>query len=84
MPPGLPGFRVRGLLISGVWPSGWLEEAALFAAIDSSIPAEFWWQWPVELRDRLPEALDKARAEHKGYVSDHTTDAEPHKTPTPT
>jgi len=48
--------------------ASWLEEAALFAAIDNAIDAQFWWEWPVELRDRKPEALEAARAEHKAFI----------------
>ncbi|OAE35686.1 hypothetical protein AXG93_1154s1400 [Marchantia polymorpha subsp. ruderalis] len=47
--------------------SAWLEEAALFAAIDSNIDANCWWEWPSELRDRNPKALDAARKKYKDY-----------------
>eukprot|EP00897_Mesotaenium_endlicherianum_P007226 jgi/Mesen1/6531/ME000333S05834 len=47
--------------------SSWLEEAALFAAIDSSLDKEFWWLWPEDVRDRQPEALEKARRDHKDF-----------------
>eukprot|EP00271_Cylindrocystis_brebissonii_P005127 TRINITY_DN17072_c0_g1_i1.p1 TRINITY_DN17072_c0_g1~~TRINITY_DN17072_c0_g1_i1.p1 ORF type:complete len:652 (-),score=134.32 TRINITY_DN17072_c0_g1_i1:395-2350(-) len=49
--------------------AGWLEEAALFAAIDNSLPGtEFWWLWPEDLRDRKEEALASARKEHKDFI----------------
>ncbi|CAM6130058.1 unnamed protein product [Calypogeia fissa] len=48
--------------------SVWLEEAALFSAIDHSIDAQFWWKWPAALRDRDPKALEDARKEHKQYI----------------
>ncbi|BBN03946.1 4-alpha-glucanotransferase [Marchantia polymorpha subsp. ruderalis] len=48
--------------------SAWLEEAALFAAIDSNIDANCWWEWPSELRDRNPKALDAARKKYKDYI----------------
>ena len=41
----------------------WLEDAALFAAIDA-MPArlgEYWWQWPAELKTRDPDALARSR-----------------------
>lgn len=48
--------------------SVWLEEAALFAAIDEAVGEKFWWAWPEALRDRDPAALEKARTEHKEYI----------------
>eukprot|EP00850_Spirogloea_muscicola_P014804 SM000108S14248 [mRNA] locus=s108:349912:354504:- [translate_table: standard] len=50
--------------------SGWLEEAALFAAIDSAHDAVCWWEWPEELRDRKPEALKKAREDHTAFITE--------------
>lgn len=52
-----------------MWRAGWLEEAALFAAIDKEVGTEFWWQWPEDLRDRNEEALAAAREKHKDFVS---------------
>lgn len=49
--------------------SSWLEEAALFAAIDNAIDAKHWWEWPEDLRDRNPTALDAARTEHQSFIS---------------
>lgn len=49
--------------------SSWLEEAALFAAIDATIDAQSWWEWPEALRDRHPEALAVARKEHERYIT---------------
>ena len=48
--------------------ASWLEEAALFAAIDNVIDAKHWWEWPEDLRDRKPAALDAARQEHQGFI----------------
>ncbi|XP_002978989.2 4-alpha-glucanotransferase DPE1, chloroplastic/amyloplastic [Selaginella moellendorffii] len=48
--------------------ASWLEEAALFAAIDSHLDDGAWWLWPEPLRDRNPSALDKARKEHKDFI----------------
>eukprot|EP00850_Spirogloea_muscicola_P003837 SM000016S01825 [mRNA] locus=s16:22618:27177:- [translate_table: standard] len=50
--------------------SGWLEEAALFAAIDCVHDAVCWWEWPEELRDRKPEALKKAREDHTAFITE--------------
>lgn len=43
---------------------GWLDEAALFDAIERSADGagKSWWDWPVELRDRDPAALAAARS----------------------
>ncbi|KAJ7532353.1 hypothetical protein O6H91_13G000200 [Diphasiastrum complanatum] len=47
---------------------GWLEEAALFAAIDSSVDSQFWWQWPEPIRDRHASALELARQQNKHFI----------------
>ena len=48
----------------------WLEDAALFAAIEQSIlDAKFWRNWPIPLRDRDPAALDAARHKHKDFIT---------------
>lgn len=49
--------------------SSWLEEAALFAAIDNVIDAKHWWDWPEDLRDRNAEALEAFRKEHHGFIT---------------
>ena len=49
--------------------SSWLEEAALFAAIDNAINARAWWEWPVDLRDRHPAALEASRKEHQSFIT---------------
>lgn len=48
--------------------SSWLEEAALFAAIDQATKAKTWWTWPSHLRDRDPNAMKAAKSEHKGFI----------------
>ncbi|CAI5481008.1 unnamed protein product, partial [Closterium sp. Yama58-4] len=50
--------------------SAWLEEAALFSAIDGEQGVEFWWLWPKELRDREPNALAAARERHQEYIDE--------------
>lgn len=37
--------------------AGWLEDAAYFAAIDSSLDAFSWYEWPEPLKDRHLAAL---------------------------
>ena len=48
--------------------SGWLEDAALFAALDNALNEEFWWNWPIPLRDRHPEAIEAARRTYNDFV----------------
>lgn len=48
--------------------SGWLEDAALFAAIDNVTNEKFWWHWPVPLRDRHADALTDARKQYKDFI----------------
>lgn len=43
--------------------SGWLEDYALFDAIGASHGGSPWWDWPSELRDREPVALERVRKE---------------------
>lgn len=43
----------------------WLDDYALFVAIKDRQGGRAWSEWPVELRDRLPEALKKAMEELK-------------------
>jgi 4-alpha-glucanotransferase len=40
--------------------SDWLDDYALFEAISQQQQGAPWWQWPRELRDRDPGALDTA------------------------
>jgi 4-alpha-glucanotransferase len=49
--------------------SSWLEEAALFAALDQATKAKTWWTWPSHLRDRDPNAMKAARKEHQGFIN---------------
>ncbi len=41
----------------------WLEDYALFMALRGERRRP-WWEWPAPLRDREPEALEKARKKH--------------------
>ena len=43
--------------------SGWLEDFALFMAVKSHFNGAAWSQWPQDIRDRQPEALEWARGE---------------------
>ena len=39
----------------------WLEDYCLFMALAEEFPGRLWHQWPVDIRDRQPEALEAAR-----------------------
>ena len=47
----------------------WLDDYALFMALEAAIDARPWWQWPVLLRTREPRALAAARLEHAGEIA---------------
>lgn len=48
--------------------SCWLEDAALFAAIDNNINALSWNEWPEPLKKRHLGALEKVYHEHKDFI----------------
>ena len=50
-------------------PTGWLEDAALFAAIDKSIGAFSWYEWPEPLKNRHLGALEDIYKKQKDFVS---------------
>lgn len=41
----------------------WLDDYALFAALREKFPKQTWVDWPQEIKDRKPEALENARRE---------------------
>ncbi len=43
--------------------TGWLPDYALFEALNLLHRGQPWWEWPVPLRDRHPEALERVRQE---------------------
>jgi 4-alpha-glucanotransferase len=49
----------------------WLDDYALFQAITGTMPDRSWRQWPNELRDREPRALDRARRGLRREVLKH-------------
>ncbi|CAN6206158.1 unnamed protein product [Urochloa humidicola] len=53
--------------ISDVLP-GWLEDAALFAAIDKSIGAFSWYEWPEPLKNRHLGALEEIYQKQKDFI----------------
>ncbi|KAK1301798.1 hypothetical protein QJS10_CPB12g01303 [Acorus calamus] len=48
--------------------SGWLEDAALFAAIDNSLNAFAWNDWPEPLKNRHLNALENIYQTHKIFI----------------
>lgn len=48
--------------------SGWLEDAALFAAIDKSIDALSWYEWPEPLKNRHLGALEDIYQKQKDFI----------------
>jgi len=43
--------------------AGWLDDYALFMALESAHAGAHWWHWPQPLRARAPAALAQARRE---------------------
>ncbi|XP_068637582.1 4-alpha-glucanotransferase, chloroplastic/amyloplastic [Aristolochia californica] len=48
--------------------SGWLEDAALFAAIDNELNTFTWHDWPEPLKNRHLAALEKVYQTHKDFI----------------
>ncbi len=48
--------------------SSWLEDYALFSALKSRFRGRSWPAWPAALRDREPEALERARQEEQNTL----------------
>lgn len=49
----------------------WLDDYALYAALADAFDGDPWPEWPAELRERDPDALDAARAEFAESVAYH-------------
>ncbi|MDE2094098.1 MAG: 4-alpha-glucanotransferase [Burkholderiales bacterium] len=47
----------------------WLDDYALFMAIETENQGRPWWQWPLALRTRVPAALAAARREHAAEIA---------------
>ena len=47
----------------------WLDDYALFMAIETANRGRPWWQWSLPLRTRVPAALAAARLEHAGEIA---------------
>ncbi len=46
----------------------WLFDDGLFLALHAEQQGRSWWQWPVPLRDREPQALQQARVRHRQTI----------------
>ncbi len=49
--------------------ASWLDDYALFMALESAHGGSPWWEWPAPLRDRKKVALQKANREHAGEIT---------------
>ena len=55
----------------GAWceqESGWLDDYALFMALEAAHAGRPWWTWAQGLARREPAALQAARAEHRAEI----------------
>ncbi len=50
----------------------WLGDFALFSALDARFPDRHWGEWPQGLRDRNPDAVERAREEQRADVEYYT------------
>lgn len=48
--------------------AGWLEDAALFAAIDESLNTYNWYEWPEPLKNRHLVALENVYRDKKDFI----------------
>lgn len=48
--------------------TGWLEDAAYFAAIDNSVNTISWYDWPEPLKNRHLGALEEVYQSEKDFV----------------
>jgi 4-alpha-glucanotransferase len=46
----------------------WLDDYSLFFALKTVLQDRTWWNWPIPLRDRHPQALEKARDKHVALI----------------
>src|SRR4051812_47091702 len=64
-PGGRRAQRLKLFLDRARW---WLDDYALFRAVHAREGGRYWREWPVDLRDRLPPALARARQELAGEI----------------
>ena len=68
------GFQERGGMEHGAYEAflrqhrHWLDDYTLYQAIRAAQGQRAWFDWPRELRDRQPGALDAARRQHAEAV----------------
>lgn len=48
----------------------WLLDAALFAVLKRRHGGVAWWDWPAELRDRDPAAIEAAKRDHAAAIEE--------------
>jgi 4-alpha-glucanotransferase len=49
--------------------ASWLDDYALFMALETASGYKTWWQWEDSLRRRVPAALDASRAQHADEIA---------------
>ncbi len=47
----------------------WLDDYALFMALEAAQAGRCWWDWPADLRARKAKALADARQQHAGEIA---------------
>jgi 4-alpha-glucanotransferase len=60
--------RARDLEAFAAEHARWLDDYALFRALQEAAPDRPWWEWDEPLRRRVPEALAERRAALEGRV----------------
>jgi len=60
--------QLRSEFDTFVATTDWLDDYALFAAIKETMPDRAWTDWPAELIERQPAALERARRELAGAI----------------
>jgi 4-alpha-glucanotransferase len=72
------GFNAHGSLAQreafAAWSAqeqAWLDDVALFLALETAHPGQPWWDWPAALAARVPAALAQAVRAHAEEVDFH-------------
>lgn len=60
----------RSLELFGDDESGWLDDVALFGALQDDEQGRFWQEWPKDLKLRQPEAMDAAMVSLESQIEE--------------
>ena len=63
------GADRAALAAHGAAEAGWLDDYALFMALETAHAGQPWWSWPRPLAAREPAALAAARDAHRGEIA---------------